>query len=129
MPPDLAAKKSPLLATMRTELERSMKAFQAQDPPAYYIGYTITDTQRAEVSGSNGALLNSNEDRNRWLEVSVRTGSYDLDDTHKVGDRQQTSAGPGTSVPLDDAPGCPAARLVARDRQPIPRRCGSADQD
>ncbi|MGC1413838.1 MAG: metallopeptidase TldD-related protein [Candidatus Acidiferrum sp.] len=104
MPPDLAAKKSPLLATMRTELERSMKAFQAQDPPAYYIGYTITDTQRAEVSGSNGALLNSNENRNRWLEVSVRTGSYDLDDTHKVGDRQQTSAGPGTSVPIDDAP-------------------------
>jgi TldD protein len=104
MPPDLVAKKSPLLATMRTELERSMKAFQAQDPPAYYIGYTITDTQRAEVSGSNGALLNSNENRNRWLEVSVRTGSYDLDDTHKVGDRQQTSAGPGTSVPIDDAP-------------------------
>ncbi len=104
MPPDLAAKKSPLLATMRTELERSIKAFQAQDPPAYYIGYTVTDTQRAEVSGSNGALLNSNENRNRWLEVSVRTGSYDLDDTHKVGDRQQTSAGPGTSVPIDDAP-------------------------
>ncbi|MGH7994695.1 MAG: metallopeptidase TldD-related protein, partial [Limisphaerales bacterium] len=103
-PPDVAAKKSPLLATMRAELDRSMKAFQAQDPPAYYIGYTITDTQRAEVSGSNGALLNSNENRNRWLEVSVRTGSYELDDTHKVGQRQQTSAGPGTSVPLDDAP-------------------------
>lgn len=103
LPTDSAAK-SPLLATMRTELARSMKAFQAQDPPAYYIGYTLTDTQRAEVSGSNGALLNSNETRNRWLEVSVRTGSYDLDDTHKVGERQRTSAGPGTSVPLDDAP-------------------------
>ncbi|MGB8457188.1 MAG: metallopeptidase TldD-related protein [Candidatus Acidiferrum sp.] len=103
-PPDIAAKKSPLLATLRAELDRSMKTFQAQDPPAYYIGYTITDTQRAEVSGSNGALLNSNENHNRWLEVSVRTGSYDLDDTHKVGDRQQSSAGPGTSVPLDNAP-------------------------
>jgi TldD protein len=103
-PPDVAAKKSPLLAALQTELARSMKAFQAQDPPAYYIGYTVTDTQRAEVSGSNGALLNSNETRNRWLEVSVRTGSYDLDDTHKVGERQQTSAGPGTSVPLDDDP-------------------------
>jgi len=103
-PPDVLAKKSPLLATLRAELDRSMKTFQAQDPPAYYIGYTITDTQRAEVSGSNGALLNSNENRNRWLEVSVRTGSYDLDDTHKVGERQQTSAGPGTSVPLDDDP-------------------------
>jgi predicted Zn-dependent protease len=104
-PPDAQNKKSPLLAALQAELERSMKTFRAQDPPAYYIGYTITDTQRADVSGSNGALLNSNETRNRWLEVSVRTGSYETDDTHKVGERQQTSAGPGTSVPLDDDTG------------------------
>jgi predicted Zn-dependent protease len=104
-PPDAQNKKSPLLAALQAELERSMKTFRAQDPPAYYIGYTITDTQRADVSGSNGALLNSNETRNRWLEVSVRTGSYETDDTHKVGERQQTSAGPGTAVPLDDDTG------------------------
>jgi len=103
-PPDAQPKKSPLLAAMQAELERSMKTFQAQDPPAYFMGYTITDTQRAEVSGSNGALLNSSEIRNRWLEVSVRTGSYDIDDTHKVGERTQTSAGPGESVPVDDDP-------------------------
>jgi len=103
-PPDTQAKKSPLLAALQAELERSMKTFKAQDPPAYYIGYTITDTQRADVSGSNGALLNSAEARNRWLEVTVRTGSYETDDTHKVGERTQTSAGPGTSVPLDDDP-------------------------
>jgi len=81
-----------------------MKTLKAQDPPAYYLGYTITDTQRADVSGSNGALLNSAEARNRWLEVSVRTGSYETDDTHKVGERTQTAAGPGVSVPLDDDP-------------------------
>jgi TldD protein len=104
-PPDTQVKKSPLLAALQTELERSMKTFKAQEPPAYYLGYTITDTQRADVSGSNGALLNSAEARNRWLEVSVRTGSYETDDTHKVGERQQTSAGPGVSVPLDDDPG------------------------
>ena len=101
-PPDAQAKRSPLLAALQAELERSMKALSAQDPPAYYIGYTITDTQRAEVSGSNGALLSSSEARNRWLEVSVRTGSYQLDDTHKVGERQSSSGGPGTSVPVDD---------------------------
>jgi predicted Zn-dependent protease len=104
-PPDAQAKKSPLLAALQAELERSMKTLKAQDPPAYYLGYTITDTQRADVSGSNGALLNSNENRNRWLEVSVRTGSYETDDTHKVGERTQTSASPVTSVPLDDDPG------------------------
>ena len=87
---------------MQAELERSVKTLGAQDPPAYYIGYTITDTQRAEVSGSNGALLSSSANRNRWLEVAVRTGSYDLDNTHKVGVRQEQRGGPGGPAPIDN---------------------------
>src|SRR3989454_3635759 len=101
-PPDTQAKRSPLLAALQAELERSMKTLGTLDPPAYYLGYTVTETQRADVSGSNGALLNSNEARNRWLEVSIRTGSYNLDNSHKVGERQMQSGGPGTSVPIDD---------------------------
>jgi TldD protein len=101
-PPDSPAKRSPLLAAMQTELERSIKTFGAQDPPAYYIGYTITDTQRADVSGSNGALLSSNDSHNRWLEVAVRTGFYDLDNTHKVGPRQEQRGGPGGPAPIDN---------------------------
>jgi TldD protein len=101
-PPDAQAKRSPLLAAMQAELDRSVKTLGAQDPPAYYIGYTITDTQRTEISGSNGALLNSNENHNRWLEVSVRTGDYDLDNTHKVGARQEQRGGPGGPAPLDN---------------------------
>src|SRR6266849_7531122 len=66
-PPEAQAKRSPLLAAMQTELDRSVKTLSAQNPPAYYIGYTITDTQRADVSGSNGALLSITENRNRWL--------------------------------------------------------------
>ena len=103
-PPDAQAKRSPLLSALQAELERSMKALSAQDPPAYYLGYTITDAQRVDVSGSNGALLNSSENRNRWLEVAVRTGSYSLDDTHKVGERQVERGGPGVAVPVDDDP-------------------------
>ena len=105
LPPDTQAKRSPLLAAMQAELERSKKTFGAQDPPAYYIGYTITDSQRVNVSGSNGALLNSDENRNRWLEVFVRTGSYNLDNTHKVGERRSEGGGPGTPVPIDDDEG------------------------
>ena len=102
MPPDAAAKPSPLIAALKAELDRSLKAYGAQDPAAYFLGYTVTDTERADVSGSNGALLNSTESRNRWLEVSVRTGTYTLDSSHKVGERQQANGGPGTSVPVDD---------------------------
>ena len=103
-PPDVQAKRSPLLSVLQAELERSMKALSAQDPPAYYLGYTITDTQRVDVSGSNGALLNSSENRNRWLEVSVRAGNYKLDDTHKVGERQMQNENPVVAIPLDDDP-------------------------
>jgi predicted Zn-dependent protease len=99
-----AAKPSPLLQAMKTELDRSMKTFSAEEPPAYYIGYTLTDSQRATVSGSNGALLSSEEARNRWLEVAVRTGNYTLDSTHKIDGRQPPTAGPGTNAPLDDDP-------------------------
>ena len=81
-----------------------MKALSAQDMPAYFIGYSVTDSQRVNVSGSNGALLSSSDDRNRWLEVSVRTGDYKLDNTHKVGERQMPSGGPGSPVPVDDDP-------------------------
>ena len=103
-PPDAQAKRSPLLAALQAELDRSMKTYGAQDPLAYYIGYTLTDTQRVDVSGSNGALLNSNEDHRRWLEVAVRTGSYQLDDTHKVGERQTETDNPVLAVPVDDDP-------------------------
>jgi predicted Zn-dependent protease len=103
-PPDPAAKTSPLFDAMKIELDRSMKSLSEQDPPAYYIGYTVTDSQRVTVSGSNDALLNSDENRNRWLEVTVRTGTYDLDDTHKIDGRTPPNGGPGTNVPLDDDP-------------------------
>ena len=101
-PPEGPGKRSPLLAALQAELDRSMKTLSTLDPPAYYLGYTVTQTQRVDVSGSNGALLNSNEARNRWLEVSVRTNNYNLDNTHKVGERQIPSGSPGTAVPIDD---------------------------
>ncbi len=97
------AKKSPVLLAMEQELERSMGALKSADPAAYFIGYTITDQQRADVQGSNGALLSSFENRSRWLETRVRVGSYEIDNTRKVGDRDaQQGISPGMLVPTDD---------------------------
>jgi len=94
-----------LIGAMQQELDRSSAALSKADPPAYFLGYTVTDSQRAEVQGSNGALLSSQEQRSRWLEVQVRVGNYDLDNTRKVGDRQSfRPATPGSPVPVDDDP-------------------------
>ncbi|MGH9724583.1 MAG: metallopeptidase TldD-related protein, partial [Candidatus Acidiferrales bacterium] len=91
-----------VLTAMQDEMTRSMAALGKSDPPAYFISYTVADRQYTEVSGSNGALLSSTESRGRWLEVQTRVGSYQLDNTHKVGDRPPSWTSPGTSATVDD---------------------------
>jgi len=94
-----------VLVTMGQELDREMPILSRTIPPAYFINYTLTSTQRSEVMGSNGALLSSQESYSRWLETQVRVGNYDLDNTHKVGNSVQRQGSYGTSVPVDDDPG------------------------
>ncbi len=91
-----------VLTAMQDEMARSMAALGKSDPPAYFISYTVADRQYTEVSGSNGALLSSTQSRGRWLEVQSRVGSYQLDNTHKVGDRPPSWTSPGTSATVDD---------------------------
>src|SRR5215469_18906320 len=74
-----------ILGTMQSELDRSLATYSKADPAAYFISYTVADRQYSEVSGSNGALLSSTDNRARWLEVQTRVGTYQLDDTHKLG--------------------------------------------
>jgi TldD protein len=92
----------PVLTAMQEELNRSMTGISKSEPPDYFISYTVADRQYAEVSGSNGALLSSSENRARWLEVQTRVGTYQLDDTHKLGDRQPSWTSPGTTMALDN---------------------------
>jgi TldD protein len=79
------ANPAPVIATLQQELDREMAALSKADPPAYFMSYTVTDSTRAAVSGSNGALLSSSQNRTRWLEAQVRVGSYELDNTRRLG--------------------------------------------
>lgn len=94
---------SPLLAAMQQELEREMAILGKADPVAYFLSYTVTDSERAEVTGSNGALLSSQQAHSRWLEGQVRVGSYQLDNTHRVGNEGPSFPGSfGEQVPIED---------------------------
>jgi predicted Zn-dependent protease len=95
---------SSVIVTMGQELDREMPILSKATPPAYFVSYILTSTDRSEVMGSNGALLASEESHSRWLETQVRVGSYDLDNTHKVGNSAPGQGGFGMSVPIDDAP-------------------------
>src|SRR5580700_11357093 len=92
----------PVLTAMQEELDRSMAGISKSEPPDYFISYTVADRQYSEVSGSNGALLSSSDNHARWLEVQSRVGSYQLDDTHKLGDRPPSWTSPGSTSTVDD---------------------------
>jgi TldD protein len=97
--------KSVVVEAMEQELERSVAGLSKADPPPYFISYSVTENQRAEVQGSNGALLSSQETHTRWLQAAVRVGSYDLDNTRRVGGADSGSqASFGTPAPVDDDP-------------------------
>src|SRR5580658_7420380 len=91
-----------VLTAMQEEIDRSMATFSKGDPSSYFISYTVADRQASDVSGSNGALLSSSDNRARWLEVQTRVGTQQLDDTHKLGDRPPSWTSPGTTVVTDD---------------------------
>jgi TldD protein len=90
-----------VLQAMQGELQRSVDAYGKASPSAYFIAYTVSDLDDAEVSGSNGALLSSSQTHSRFLEVQTRVGSYELDNTHKVEGREPAWYSPGTEVTLD----------------------------
>ena len=82
-----------------------MATLGKSDPPAYFMSYTVTESNRAAVSGSNGALLSSTQAQSRWLEAQVRVGSYDLDNTRKVAGGGGDGGGYGEPIPVDDDAG------------------------
>jgi predicted Zn-dependent protease len=96
---------APLMATLQQELEREMAVLGKADPPAYFMGYTVTESSRAAVSGSNGALLSSSENRSRWLEAQVRVGSYELDNTRRVAGAGSFRGSYGEPVSVEDDAG------------------------
>ena len=94
-----------MIGTLQQEIEREMTTLGKSDPPAYFMSYTVTESNRAAVSGSNGALLSSNQTQSRWLEAQVRVGSYDLDNTRKVAGGGNNDGGYGEPIPVEDDAG------------------------
>jgi TldD protein len=103
--PQHQAQPSPMIAAMSDELDRNLSILSKASPPAYFIGYTLTQSRTAEVMGSNGAMLNSSDNLQRYLEVRMRVGNYTLDNTHKVGNGAPAyQPSPGAAAPVDDDP-------------------------
>lgn len=107
--PGARASGQPVLHAMEQELKRNVDTLRLQDyPPPYFIGYQLKEERVERVAARAGSIVKREQTRDRALNVEVRVGSYELDNT---GDK----AGQGydelvlyqapTDAPLDDHPG------------------------
>jgi TldD protein len=94
------------IKVMKDELTRNFEALQKEKTPPYYISYSIDEGRMQTVNGSFGAIFNKNEDQTAVLRINVRTGSYNLDNTHELRRGASSPARSSGTVraPLGDAP-------------------------
>ncbi|MCX7936201.1 MAG: metallopeptidase TldD-related protein [Bacteroidota bacterium] len=71
-----------VVRALHTELQRWQTAFGAVNPTPYFVAYWVYDVQNIMLSAEGGAIETAATERRRLLDVSVRVGSYQLDNTH-----------------------------------------------
>ena len=110
-PPSHAAEHSLVLDAMQAELNRSMRVLGEQADPPYYMGYEVTERDRAFARGSFGALVSSNRDRDRYLDVDLRVGSHALDNTRAIRGGGDFSGRDFAKLPVEDDADAIRARI------------------
>jgi len=107
------AQSSALLNALQEELQRNFQILkQKADPPPYFIAYEITDQDYHALGATLGALNSVNTGRRRYLDVTLRVGTPQLDNYHRTrGESARFTS--GAPVSLDDASGSIRRRVWA----------------
>jgi predicted Zn-dependent protease len=74
-----------LLSVMKQELDRSLTNLaNAEEAPLYYLQYSVTDLHEYTLSVTDGGLNAPESSNRRFLDVDLRVGSIQLDNTHEI---------------------------------------------
>jgi predicted Zn-dependent protease len=74
------------LRAMRDEMERSRSRLRmAEQERPFYVEYRLLDVEIKAVTASFGALVNSTQNKQRFMSVDVRVGDYLVDSSNFVG--------------------------------------------
>lgn len=107
----LGAAPASLVGILAEELDRNFAVLkQKGDPAPYYLAYAVTDQEACVVTATLGALISSNCERNRTGDVTVRVGSYKLDNYHRQSGERPRFAG-RIPLPIEDRPAAIQRRL------------------
>lgn len=73
----------PILKAMLAEMNRS-KSLQLMGLLPYFIEYSAEDQEQTVVNATLGGVTNARQTRNRMPFVTVRVGSYEMDQTNQL---------------------------------------------
>lgn len=93
---------SALHRAMQDELERSMQslALEGMESP-YFIAYSVVEGDERTIHATDGALVLDQGRRWRLVQVEVRVGDHDFDNTNYAGNRRFFGVRP-VMLPLTD---------------------------
>ncbi len=96
------AQNVPLLDILKQELDRNFATLKDKgEPPAYFLAYSVVEDETEYVTAGFGALQGSSGNRSRTLDVTLRLGSPQFDNYHRMrGDYPQFTS--GAALPLED---------------------------
>jgi TldD protein len=91
-----------LLDMLQAELQRNFATLSSPelDPPAYFMGYTVTAIEELWLEAEDGTLLRDDKDRSRALDIDVRVGDRHRDNSHSQGGDYGPGNGLGSGLPI-----------------------------
>jgi predicted Zn-dependent protease len=91
----------PVLQALQQEMKRAFGVLkQKGDPAPYFISYSVRENSSVDIEASLGALRSSGRDHSRLLDVEVRVGDYQLDNTHQIRGPRGANTGPNFTYPV-----------------------------
>src|SRR5262249_11723113 len=92
---------SPVTQALEQEMKRAFALLQQKgDPAPYFINYSVRENESIDIESSRGALCSRQRDHSRVLDIAVRVGDYNLDNTHQIRGQRGTNTGSGFSYPV-----------------------------
>jgi TldD protein len=96
-------KKAAVAQALEEEMRRAKETLTQKGPqPPYFISYQVTDSDLVSISAKYGALQNSDARRIRLLDVDVRVGDYEFDNTHQIRGFGGFNSPRSIPIPLED---------------------------
>ncbi|MBU3698716.1 MAG: hypothetical protein FGM33_01715 [Candidatus Kapabacteria bacterium] len=74
----------PVLRAMKAELDRTMTGLGAKQPAPYFLSYAVAEVNTTVITASMGGIDASTTQRSRILDVDLRVGSHEMDNTRSI---------------------------------------------